>query len=120
RICATSRTSPKQTGSSRNRRHASCDLPHPGRPEAQIPIDHRLRPAGSGTVDFPTPHGVRNSKRERTDGFWRPDPSKQTLSSRSDEVASSQWDIRVRLVAGFGIALESLFANVIMPDAGAT
>ena len=34
----------------------------PGRPAIEIPIDHRVGPAGSGTADFPTPHGVRNSK----------------------------------------------------------
>ncbi|MDG5752366.1 hypothetical protein P8R33_14720, partial [Qipengyuania sp. XHP0211] len=32
-------------------------------------IAHRVRPAGSGTVDFPTPRGVRNSKRKRTVSF---------------------------------------------------
>jgi hypothetical protein len=58
--------------------------------------------------------------RKETDGFWRPDLPKQTLSSRSDEVAGLQRDTRVRLVAGYGIALESLFANVIMPESGAT
>jgi len=33
----------------------------PGRTAIEIPIDHRVGPAGSGTADFPTPHGVRNS-----------------------------------------------------------
>jgi len=34
--------------------------------KVEIPIAHRVRPAGSGTVDFPTPRGVRNSKRKAT------------------------------------------------------
>ena len=69
RIRAISPASPKQTGSSPKPRDASCDLPHPGPPEAQIPMDHRLAPAGLGTADFPTLHGVRNSKRLRNGRF---------------------------------------------------
>jgi hypothetical protein len=41
----------------------------PGRTAIEIPIDHRVGPAGSGTADFPTPHGVRNSKRQRKSSF---------------------------------------------------
>ncbi|WP_255587281.1 phage integrase N-terminal SAM-like domain-containing protein [Hephaestia mangrovi] len=41
----------------------------PAPPEIEIPIDHRPGPAGSGTADFPTPRGVRNSKRQRTERF---------------------------------------------------
>lgn len=35
----------------------------------EIPIDNRLRPAGSFLGDFRTPIGARNSSRERTDCF---------------------------------------------------
>ena len=35
----------------------------PDQPRSENPIAHLMRPAGSGTVDFPTPLGVRNSKR---------------------------------------------------------
>jgi hypothetical protein len=43
----------------------------PAPPEIQISIDCRPWAAGSGTADFPTPHGVRNSKRERSVCFRR-------------------------------------------------
>ncbi|WP_235364744.1 hypothetical protein, partial [Sphingomonas sp. ERG5] len=44
----------------------------PAPTDIEIPIEHRLRPAGSGTEDFPTPGGVRNSQRKRTVHFQAP------------------------------------------------
>lgn len=50
--------------------------------KVEKPIAHRVRPAGSGTVDFPTPRGVRNSKRKRSVCFRAGVPGEQTFDER--------------------------------------
>jgi len=53
-----------QTVRSQPRLHFASDLGHSDQPKIQNPIAQRTRPAGSGSGDFPTPCGVRNSTRE--------------------------------------------------------
>ena len=70
----------------------------PGRPAIEIPIDHRVGPAVSGTADFPTPRGVRNSKRQRT--FRSGAPLENGRTSAPDLVFCAQWLEWLRGVIG--------------------
>jgi len=69
-----------QTVRSQPRLHFASDLGHSDQPKIQNPIAQRTRPAGSGSGDFPTPCGVRNSTRERPGSFANVEPRLQTLS----------------------------------------
>jgi len=70
RFQATTSAAQMQTVRSHIRPHIGSAAQHLRPPKVQIPIDHRLRTAGSGTVDFRAPDGVRNSKRKLPVRFW--------------------------------------------------
>lgn len=78
RIYAATSLPKKQTVHSQIRPHIGSPCQRPAPPKIQIPIDHRLRPAGSGTADFPTPHGVRNSKRKPNGSLQIVESGKET------------------------------------------
>jgi len=72
RIWPTSTASEMQAGRSQIRPQMRGTNCHPEPPKVEIPIVLAWVTAGSGIADFPTPDGVRNSKRLPTGRFGAP------------------------------------------------